>query len=352
VEQREELEIETRLRAALAARSELVTHSTLRPGIPPNEHTAGLKTKPAGWWSWRRLLVPVTVAAALGGGVFVGAQLNDDSGKNSIGATASGGTPVPQTSAPQSSVPQSSVPQTSAPGAAPVTTPGAPGTDAPTGQATSPGAEASPKTAAEVSVGTLRFTAADGWQVTPIDATSACVVLKGSSASSPAGSVGSTGSSGSKDAGLPCGVDALYLKSDAAPDAWPRSTATKATGWWPQAVDSPSQIVCPTAKRGAADHVADSVVLRSSTKYLLGAGSTGSAGSAGSPASGTPATAEYHEWAVTCDEGAGVRPMLWELPAAGGAAGAGKVAVATVVSSDPAYDTALLDMVGTLHLAR
>lgn len=330
VEQREELEIETRLRAALAARSELVTHSTLRPGIPPNEHTAGLKTKRAGWWSWRRLLVPVTVAAALGGGVFVGAQLNDDRGKSTVSAGASSGTPTGGTPAPGTgTAPFGAAPSSAAPSGAATT--GAPGT---------PASPAPAETAVvETSVGTLRVRVADGWHLSQIDATSACVMPEGAA---PPAAVAAGARNGTKDAVLPCGVDALYLKSDAAPDAWPRSTATKATGWWPQAVDAPSQIVCPAAKRGSGDHVADSVSLRSSTKYLLGTGAIGL----------TPTTAEYHEWAVTCDGGAGVRPMLWELPAAGGAAGAGKVAVATAVSSDPAYDTALLDMVGTLHLAR
>ncbi|NUR31741.1 MAG: hypothetical protein HOV83_38870, partial [Catenulispora sp.] len=161
---------------------------------------------------------------------------------------------------------------------------------------------------------------------------------------------GNTGSS--TPTALPCGVDAIYLKSDAAPDAWPRSTATKATGWWPKTVADASDITCPTAKpgpgaAGAANKVQDSVPLRSSTKYVLGgAGASETAGSPGAQ------TAAYHEWAVTCDEGSGVRPMLWELaPSGGTVAGGAKAAVVTVVSSDPAYDAALLGMVGSVHLA-
>ncbi|NUP47374.1 MAG: hypothetical protein HOW97_08670 [Catenulispora sp.] len=321
MEQREELEIETRLRAALAARSELVTHSTLRPGIPPNEHTAGLKTQRAGLWSWRRFLVPVTVAAALGGGVFVGSQLSDKSGSQANGAAA-GGYPPRVTSS----------------------------TGAPSTEATQPSAQGVPNVAvAEGSVGALRFTVADGWQVTALDATSACVAPKaaaapGGASGTPSGSA--SANSSAKSGTLPCGLDALYLKSDAAADAWPRSTATKATGWWPKAVDAPSQIVCPAAKHDTSNHVTDSVSLRSSAKYVLGGGAA-----AAGATPGAPVTAEYHEWAVTCDEGAGVKPMLWELLPAGGAAGGGKTAVAAVVSSDPAYDTALLGMVGSLHLA-
>lgn len=321
MEQREELEIETRLRAALAARSELVTHSTLRPGIPPNEHTAGLKAQHAGRWSWRRFLVPVTVAAALGGGVFVGTQLSDKSGSQANGPAASGYPPRVTST-----------------------------TGAPSGQATQPGAQGLPA-APEGAVGALRFVVADGWQVTALDAASACVAPKGSVAlggasGTPSGTQSATATGPAKSGALPCGLDALYLKSDAAADAWPRSTATKATGWWPKAVDAPSEIVCPAGKHDASNHVTDSVSLRSSAKYVLGGGAA-----ANGAAAGAPATAEYHEWAVTCDEGPGVRPMLWELLPAGGAASGGKTAVAAVVSSDPAYDTALLGMVGSLHLA-
>jgi hypothetical protein len=327
VEQREELEIETRLRAALVARSELVTHSTLRPGIPPNEHTAGLKSRRAGLWSWRRFLVPVTVAAALGGGVFVGAQLNDKGSADKVGAGGTGGQ-------------FSQHPPTT--------------TSAPNAQSTQPSAQAV-QPPAEASVGALRFTPADGWQVTAIDATSACVAPKAAGATGTGAgtstvtstATGTSTSAPKSSSTLPCGLDALYLKSDAAADAWPRSTATKATGWWPKAVDAPSEIVCPAAKQTASNHVTDSVSLRSSAKYVLGAGTQ----AADAQPAGPQPTAVYHEWAVTCDQGAGLRPMLWELSPAGGAAGTGKTAVATVVSADPAFDAALLGMVGTLHLA-
>jgi hypothetical protein len=307
VEQRDELEIETRLRAALMARSELVTHSTLRPGVPPNEHTAGVRSKSAGLWSWRRLLVPVTVAAALGGGVFVGVQLPHDKGVDHAG---SGG------SAASSQSPQS----------------------APSYGAAAPSSQAAANRTVESTVDTLRFTLADGWQVMAIDTTSACVTPKARVAAT---STGAGTGAGTGTATLPCGVDAIYLKSDAAPDAWPLSTATKATGWWPQDVASASAIACPAAKPGtgntgsAENTVRNSVALRTSAKYTLGA----------------QTTAEYHEWAVTCTEGSGVRPMLWKLNPAGGVAAGSKSAVAAVVSADPAYDSALLSMVGTLHLA-
>jgi hypothetical protein len=130
-------------------------------------------------------------------------------------------------------------------------------------------------------------------------------------------------------------VDALYVKTDATPDAWPLSTATEDAGWWPAAVGSASDIVCPTAKPGAGDTVKDSVALRSSAKYALAA----------------QTTADYHEWAVTCAAGSGVRPMLWKLNASAGASAPGKFAVAAVVSADPAYDPVLLGMVGSLHQA-
>lgn len=307
MEQRDELEIETRLRAALVARSELVTHSTLRPGVPPNEHTAGGGAKRAGLWSWRRFLVPVTIAAALGGGVFVGAQLPHGKSDDKAGAGGSVGA---------------------------LGGPNAQGGPTPFSSAGVPGSQAVPtKAVAESAVDSLRLTLADGWQVTAIDATSACVTPK-VRATTPT-------KAGAGTAALPCGVDALYLKSDAVPDAWPLSTATKSTGWWPQDVASASAITCPTVRPGtentggAENTVKTSIALRTSGKYALGA----------------ETTAEYHEWAVTCAAGSGVRPMLWKLNSAGGVAAGSKSAVATVVSADPAYDSALLGMVGTLHLA-
>ena len=303
MEQQDELEIETRLRAALQARSELVTHSTLRPGIPPNEHTAGVRAKRDAWWSWRRMWVPVTVAAALTGGVFVGAQLPSDSGGKTVVSSGAGGD----------------------------------GSSSPATTGTSTGAAPTPAqnvqaVGSPASVGTLDFTLADGWQVTKISATSGCVTLKNPKPAPVA--------AGSDNAdALPCGVDGLYLKTDATPAAWPLSTATRATGWWPGEVSSASDIVCPVAKSGGSDMVKDSVSLRSTPKYGLDA----QAGQA------AQATAEFHEWAVTCDSGLGVQPMLWKLNAAPGAPAPAKFAVATVVSADPEYDSALLGMVGSLH---
>lgn len=294
VEERDELEIETRLRAALQARSELVTHSTLRPGIPPNEHTAGVRAKRDAWWSWRRMWVPVTVAAALAGGVFAGAQLPSGSGKGTVSAGSSGG---------ESSV-QGAV------------------TGTPTGSAPTPGLSAASGTAS--SVGTLDFTLADGWQLTKISGTAGCVTPTTSPAPNPAAAGTDT---------LPCGVDGLYLKSDATATSWPLSTATKDTGWWPGEAASASAITCPAVKPGGSGMVKASMVLRSSAKYALAG----------------QATAEYHEWAVTCDNGPGVQPMLWKLNAAPGAAAPAASGVAAVVSSDPQYDSALLGMVGSLH---
>jgi hypothetical protein len=309
VEEQDELEIETRLRAALRARSELVTHSTLRPGIPPNEHTAGVRSGGRGaWWSWRRMWVPVTVAAALAGGVFVGAQLPSGStDKSQVSAGGQGGaqgvTSSPTGPADKGGSPSPSLGGTSTPASA---------------QAQG----------AAANVGTLDFTLADGWQLTAINGTSGCVTLKAHAAPVPA-------AAGS--ASLPCGVDALYLKTDAATDAWPLSTATNDTGWWPGSVSSASDIACPTAQSGsgASNTVKDSTALRSSAKYTLA----------------EQTTADYHEWAVTCDTGSGVRPMLWKLNASPGAATPAKFAVATVVSADPAYDSVLLGMVGSLHQA-
>jgi hypothetical protein len=305
VEERDELEIETRLRAALQARSELVTHSTLRPGIPPNEHTAGVRAQRDAWWSWRRLWVPVTVAAALAGGVFVGAQLPSGSDQ---GQTSAASGPTPNTVGGTGT----SAAEVSPSGS---TSSGSMSTGHPT-------ADSSP-----VTLNTVAFSVAGGWQLTNLDDTSACVTPKTRPAPPTAGDAGAK-------AALPCGVDALYLKIDATPDTWPLDAATKATGWWPGDAASASDITCPAAKSGSSDMVKDSTVLRSSPKYALG-GQT---------------TAEYHEWAVTCDTGSGVQPMLWKINPIGTAAG-GKSTVAMVVSADPAYDSALLGMVGTLHQA-
>lgn len=295
VEQQDELEIETRLRAALQARSELVTHSTLRPGIPPNEHTAGVRARRESWWSWRRMWVPVTVAAALAGGVFVGAQL--PSGSSST-PTASPGSSGGSTSAPAN------------------------GSTTPMQNASVAGTPQS--------IGAVSLTVTAGWQFTSTSKTSACVTL--SSHPAPAAATSA--------AALPCGVDALYLKTDATAASWPLSTAAKDTGWWPATVSSASDIVCPAATAGSGtDMVKDSTLLRSSDKYELAA----------QPGQATAATADYHEWAVTCDSGPGVQPMLWKLNAAPGAAAPTTFTVATVVSANPQYDSALLGMVGSLH---
>lgn len=250
--------------------------------------------------------MPVTVAAALAGGVFAGAQLHSGSGNGSVSPAASGG-----------------LGSTSAPSA---TSTGVGPTTAQKGQAAG-----SPQ-----SVGSVAFTLADGWQVTATSATSACVTLKTSPKPAPAGS--------GSNAALPCGVDGLFVKTDATTTVWPLSTATKDTGWWPASTSSASDLVCPVAKpgssggSGSSDMVKASTLLRSTPKYPL-ADLTGQA---------SPVTADYHEWAVVCDSGHGVQPMLWKLNAAPGAASA-TFTIATVVSADPQYDLALLGMVGSLH---
>lgn len=296
VEERDELEIETRLRTALQARSELVTHSTLRPGIPPNEHTAGVRAKRDAWWSWRRMWVPVTVAAALAGGVFAGAQLPSDSGS---GNAVSPGSSAGSTGGPSTG----GVPTGSNPTAA----------------------QNAGQAGTASNLGTIGFTLADGWQLTSLSSTTGCVTLKTRPAPTPVAAGAQA---------LPCGVDGIYLASAATATTWPLSTAAKDTGWWPAGAASASAITCPGAS-GSSDMVKTSVLLRSSPKYAL-AGST---------------TAVYDEWAVTCATGSGAQPMLWKLNAAPGAPAPTTFAVAAVVSVDPANDSALLGMVSSLHQA-
>jgi invasion protein IalB len=88
--------------------------------------------------------------------------------------------------------------------------------------------------------------------------------------------------------------------------------------------------------------VKSSTLLRSTAKYAL-------AGQVGQTEQASPVTADYHEWAVVCDSGHGVQPMLWKLNVAPGAAAPATYTIATVVSADPQYDSALLGMVGSLH---
>ncbi len=245
--------------------------------------------------------VPVTVAAALAGGVFVGAQLPSGSSSTNAGPTSGG----------------------------------SPSTSAPANGSTTPMQSESVAGTPE-SVGTLSLTVTAGWQFTSTSKTSACVTLSSHPAPAAANGAATTA------AALPCGVDALYLKADATAASWPLSTAAKDTGWWPTAVSSASDIVCPAAPSGSStDMVKASMLLRSSDAYELAAqpGQTVA----------TQPTAEYHEWAVTCDTGPGVQPMLWKLNAAPGAAAPTTFAVATVVSANPQYDSALLGMVGSLH---
>ena len=298
LDERDEQEIETRLRAALLARTELVSHASLRPGVPPNAHTAGLKARGSrrGFiTSWRQLLVPVSVAAALAGGVFVGAALPDkDHGSAGTAAAASGGSAVHTTAAPSPSTPA--------------------------GAASTTGTVTTTPAAGATSFGGLTFQAVD-WTLTTVDASSACLAPKSHAA--PAG-----GASGASGAGLPCGVDALWIKTGATPAAWPLSTATAKAGWWPVTVKTVTAIPCPGAGTAASATVATSALLRSTDKYPL-ADST---------------SAKYKEWSVSCSDGSGAVPRLWQV-------GTNPPVVLTAVSVNPSDDATLLAIVASAHPA-
>jgi hypothetical protein len=293
LDERDEQEIETRLRAALLARTEMVSHASLRPGVPPNVHTAGLKSRERRWAfvsSWRQLMVPVSVAAALAGGIFVGAAL-PDGGHGSASAAASGGS--------------------TGPSATPSSPTAAPSTAAATETGQSAGAA--------TTFGGLAFQAAD-WSLTTVDATSACLAPKGHVA--PA--AGSTA--------LPCGVDALWIKAGATSATWPLSTVTEKSGWWPKTVTAVTAIPCPSAAAAtatASTTVATSALLRSTDKY---------------PLSGT-ATAKYKEWTVSCTDGSGAVPRLWQIATT-------PPVVLTAVSVNPVDDAALLAIVASVQPAQ
>lgn len=285
LDERDEQEIEKRLRAALLARSEMVTHARLRPGVPPNAHTAGLKSRERRWGfagNWRQLLIPVSVAAALAGGIFVGAALPDNSHSATSSAAASGGA---------SSLPTSA---------------------APTAAATASSPAASPA-AGVTSFAGLTFEAAD-WKLTALDSGSACLAPQGHVAPA-AGAV------------LPCGVDALYIKTGAGAASWPLSTAGARAGWWPQTVTSVTAIPCPGA--ASSVDVATSNLLRSTDKYALGA----------------TATAKYKEWMVSCSDGSGVVPRLWVL-------GTTQPVALAAVSATPSDDVELLAIVASFRGAK
>lgn len=292
LDERDEQEIETRLRAALLARTEMVSHASLRPGVPPNAHTAGLKSRERRWGfvnSWRQLLVPVSVAAALAGGIFVGAALPDDGSKgSSVSAAASGG-----------STGASATPTTAITSAAPTT--GAPTAGSPGG-------------AVATTFGGLSFQAAD-WSLTQVDASSACLAPKGHVAPA-AGSA------------LPCGVDALWIKTGATAATWPLSTAADKAGWWPKTV-AVTAIPCPGATAGTSATVATSALLRSTDKYPL-AGTT---------------TAKYKEWTVSCTDDSGAVPRLWQIASA-------PSVVLTAVSVNPSDDAELLAIVASAKPAQ
>lgn len=285
LDERDEQEIETRLRAALLARTEMVSHASLRPGVPPNAHTASLKKQSSRWGfvtSWRQLLIPVSVAAALAGGIFVGAALPDNSGHGGAASAAAGGpTTVPSVSASVTA---------------------------------SPSGPTSPAGPGPTTFGGLSFQTA-GWALTPIDATSACLAPQGHAG--PA--AGAT---------LPCGVDALWIKTGVTAGSWPLSTATDKAGWWPKTVASVTAIPCPGGSGASGVDVATSALLRSSDKYAL---------------AGT-ATAKYKEWTVSCSDGSGAVPRLWQV-------GTTEPVALTAVSVNPGDDGTLLAIVASMRPA-
>ena len=309
VNEADEQEIETRLRAAFLARGELVTHQLLRPAVPPNEHTAGAKSAGRRRWTlnWRTALVPVSIAAALVGGVFVGMKLPDDKGGQAY-STGSSGSAHTSANAPGS--------QASTPDHAP-NTQSADATQSAAQSTAQPGAK-------EATFGGLAFQSA-GWQLAPLDGASACLLPKAHDAPD-------------KAAVLPCGVDALMIQTAASPDAWPLSTATGKEGWWPKAGSTPGgtnqgtapagAVPCPAAKPSAKNLVKSSTPFRADDKYPL-AGST---------------TADFREWAVTCADGSGAVPRLWQIK------GTQTIAV-TAVSVNARYDGALLQIVASMHPA-
>jgi hypothetical protein len=163
------------------------------------------------------------------------------------------------------------------------------------------------------SFGGLTFQTAD-WSLTPIDATSACLAPKGHLAPTAG-------------AGLPCGVDALWIDATATTGSWPLSTATGKAGWWPKTVASVTAIPCPGGT--STVDVATSALLRSSDKYTL---------------AGT-ATAKYKEWTVSCADGSGVVPRLWQV-------GTAQPVALTAVSVNPSNDVTLLAIVASVRPAQ
>jgi hypothetical protein len=307
VNERDEQEIETRLRAAFQARSELVTHQKLRPGVPPNAHTAAKQEKRRGWaFSLRAALVPVSVAAALVGGIFVGAKLPNHSGTEhgGIQAGSSGGTSAGlQSGPPATGTPAGQATVSSSPATAPTTSSGSP--------ATASGPTGSP---AEIAFAGLAFQPVD-WQLVPLDATTACVLPKGHEAPD-------------KSAALPCGVDSLLIDTDAPADGWPVGTANLKEGWWPKAADAAagSTVPCPGTKATAKNSVKSSATLRTDPKY---------------PLSGT-GVADYREWTVACTDGSGVVPRLWQVKGT-------KTVAVSAVSANARYDADLLRIVASMH---
>jgi hypothetical protein len=293
VNQQDEQEIETRLRAALLARSEQVTHQSLRPGVVPNAHTANAAARARRGWnfSWRSFLVPVAVAAALTGGVFVGVKLPQHS--SSTATVSPGAGPGGQ--------------------ASPVFGASTSGTPAPS--PTLDGANP------ESSFGGLQFQLA-GWSMEPVGTSTASVCLLPPKHAAPDAA-----------AELPCGVDALMIKSDATTATWPVSGAKAKDGWWPVSDAALADIPCPAIKPGAGTAQVGSVVVKNSDLLR---------NDAAYPLSGT-ATADYREWTVICTDGTGLRPMLWQTH--------GGKTVVTAISASARNDADLLRIVASMRPA-
>jgi hypothetical protein len=322
VSERDEQEIETRLRAAFLARSELVTHQKLRPAIPPNAHTAGASGVGRRRWgfNWRIALVPVSVAAALVGGVFVGTKLPDDrSGASHTTVFSGSGSGTFGTQAPSN-------------GASAAASASRGGQVGQPDQATSPPAglpsltpnASQPSATREITFAGLALRPAD-WQLTAIDDSSACLLPKGHDALD-------------KSSVLPCGIDALLIQTNASAADWPIATANAKDGWWPKAGAAPNAtatapttttVPCPAAKPSTAKNqnlVKSSASFRTDQAYPL-AGTT---------------TADFREWTVTCADGTGAVPRLWQIKGA-------KTVAITAVSVDARYDAALLQVVASMH---
>lgn len=326
VDQRDEREIETRLRAALTARGEQVTHQTLRPAAVPGTRAAESVSRSqataggAGWrgrnLSWRSFLVPAMVTAALAGGVFVGMAMPGRGSGGSPAITADSGVGASAVRTPAGTVPT------------------------PTPQAT----------ATAIGSGTV-FDAVSfdpgTWKLTKVSDTVACVAPAAHAAPNPA-------------AELPCGADALMIKTDATAGTWPLNSVQDKAGWWPVKgailgdIQSPAALMPPP---GITVPTTPTTPTTTTTPTAAGVASAASAADASTASTVvTSATfrrddayllkdgtkAGYEEWSVTLSDKTGLRPMLWRLPD-------GKT-VLTAVSASARDEPALLAIVQSVHV--